>query len=555
MLSSQITVVIYSSVCLQENTDNYIQQNVENIKKWLYGTSYNVVLIENTGYEYPELSDYIYFFRNKLEMHSFDIRNVDWFDYNGMVDEQRKNMVIELNTMMHLYNISNKIKSSAFAIKLNGPNSGSDDVINFINNQTFDNCYILYSKENGVVGCSIPSYLVFFNPNVDDVDFCGDNGSISSVYLKRSQFFHNDNIVTYSEPESVYVPEPESVYVAEPEPEPEPVYAPEPEPEPEPVYAPEPEPINIIIDDPRIVNNSFSIVKKIINVFQERYGHYNSPGLGDFIRGSLFLIQFCEQRNLECDIYLKNHKINKYLNYISPNFIDNNGVYFIDQFNGCKIYIDGANKVCYRRDHNTTNRFDACIHRYINDREDLFVYTQFFPDENLSDSSKKYMRHVFEPNCEMVDYLTNELINLGLTKKEYHVIHIRYGDDVLIHNREIDTSYIDKIINNSDLINIISSNEPCLLISDSKNVKHILYEKYPSLKVKHDSIIQHVGEGTCTSDDGIRDLLLDFYFIANSKNTLAFSGNQHGSGFSEWTTKIHDIPYACFFIGNKLNHW
>jgi hypothetical protein len=195
--------------------------------------------------------------------------------------------------------------------------------------------------------------------------------------------------------------------------------------------------------------------------------------------------------------------------------------------------------------------FDECIHRYINDREDLFIYTQFFPDENLSDSSKKYMRHVFEPNCEMADYLRNELINLGLTKQEYHIIHIRCGDDALIHNRKIDTSYIYKIINNNDFINIISSNEPCLLISDSKDVKRILYEKYPSLKVKHDSIIQHVGEGAYTSDDGIRDLLLDFYFIANSKNTLAFSGNTHGSGFSEWTTKIYDIPYACFFIGNR----
>jgi hypothetical protein len=146
MLSSQITVVFYSSVHLQENTDDYIQKNVENIKKWLYGSSYNVVLVENTGYEYPELSDYISFFRNKLEIHSFDIRSVDWFDYDGMVDDQRKNMIVELNTMMHLYNISNKIKSSAFVIKLNGPNSGSDDVINFIIQQTFDNCYVLYSN-------------------------------------------------------------------------------------------------------------------------------------------------------------------------------------------------------------------------------------------------------------------------------------------------------------------------------------------------------------------------------------------------------------------------
>ena len=55
-------------------------------------------------------------------------------------------------------------------------------------------------------------------------------------------------------------------------------------------------------------------IKKIINVYQEKYLNRNSTGLGDFIRGSIFLLQYCKLYNIECEISLKNHNIYKFLN-------------------------------------------------------------------------------------------------------------------------------------------------------------------------------------------------------------------------------------------------
>ena len=52
---------------------------------------------------------------------------------------------------------------------------------------------------------------------------------------------------------------------------------------------------------------------KIVNVYQPEYNnHVKASGFGDFIRGTYFIIQFCEKYNLEYDVQM-NHPFRKYL--------------------------------------------------------------------------------------------------------------------------------------------------------------------------------------------------------------------------------------------------
>lgn len=48
-------------------------------------------------------------------------------------------------------------------------------------------------------------------------------------------------------------------------------------------------------------------LKKIINVYQLNYTNGVSPGLGDFLRGCLFIAQLSSFLNIDFDIDISNH--------------------------------------------------------------------------------------------------------------------------------------------------------------------------------------------------------------------------------------------------------
>ena len=56
------------------------------------------------------------------------------------------------------------------------------------------------------------------------------------------------------------------------------------------------------------------LTKPIIeNIYQEKYINTSATGLGDFIRGSYFLMQFCDDNNISYNINLLNHPISQFL--------------------------------------------------------------------------------------------------------------------------------------------------------------------------------------------------------------------------------------------------
>lgn len=58
-------------------------------------------------------------------------------------------------------------------------------------------------------------------------------------------------------------------------------------------------------------------IRKIVNVYQKEYNNnLKATGFGDFIRGTYFIIQFCERYKIKCDVQL-NHPFRKYLKLYS----------------------------------------------------------------------------------------------------------------------------------------------------------------------------------------------------------------------------------------------
>ena len=289
-------------------------------------------------------------------------------------------------------------------------------------------------------------------------------------------------------------------------------------------------------------------IKKITNIYQEKYLNGNITGLGDFIRGSIFLLQYCRLYNIECVISLKNHKIFKFLNMYDNKTNDSDLTIFRNKDINCiPNHIKNEIKYINYTPFETIQLFNSYLYT-IKDtykNNNLNINTIFFPlYENILPEHKEHIKRIFEPTDTIKNIVYNALKEMNLSIMKYKVIHIRCGDKELIDNI-INTTVHDKIVN------ILQSyNSPnILVISDSNKLKEKIKLKYPLIHIfKND--IKHIGEGVTNNDDNYISLLVDLLFISLSNEVLGLSALHHGSGFSEWISKINDIPYKCLFINN-----
>jgi len=300
-------------------------------------------------------------------------------------------------------------------------------------------------------------------------------------------------------------------------------------------------------------------IKKITNIYQEKFFNSNASGLGDFIRGSLFLMQFCEKYKIVYEISLKNHKIFKLLQNGLPDSIDKNDMNISKLIETNHIpYIKQNYEVSYKMGpiDELLDKFinyieySIKLQRHTNKNNNINVNVICFPlYDAISIEHKNYMKNVFEPNDNMKQYVIDQLTSMDLTPKKYNIIHIRCGDEELI-DKKINIKTYQKVYNYFNDISNSSNykNENFLVLSDSVNLKNILKQKYPRIKV-FSNIICHIGEGEKNNDNTIKSLLTDFYFISYSSNIFSLSVHGHGTGFSKWTSVIYDIPYKCVFIG------
>lgn len=59
--------------------------------------------------------------------------------------------------------------------------------------------------------------------------------------------------------------------------------------------------------------------------------------------------------------------------------------------------------------------------------------------------------------------------------------------------------------------------------------------------------ISHTAMGKTQTGEVVKDTLLDFYLLAYSNSTTAFTHYQHGTGFSSECSKLFDVPYQLIY--------
>ena len=74
------------------------------------------------------------------------------------------------------------------------------------------------------------------------------------------------------------------------------------------------------------------MVKKLVNVYMKYPGLF---GFGDYLRGSIYLLDYCQKNKLEFDMDFFDHPIGDYLNNSRNYQINKKDVIMMDSFKEC----------------------------------------------------------------------------------------------------------------------------------------------------------------------------------------------------------------------------
>ena len=293
---------------------------------------------------------------------------------------------------------------------------------------------------------------------------------------------------------------------------------------------------------------------KILNhVYQSKYenGKENSTGLGDFLRGCYFILEFCETYNFQSKIIF-NNCISKFLLIKTHNLerLDNvlKGVSICKNNNFREFVVEnnGIIKDPLKDTKNIMADFVDYVSKLTQYNGNVFMYCIAFPINEISEKNKEHMRKFLEPTNEIQIIINQTLDKLNITSKQYIVIHIRTGDSYLKEeNNKFTNGYIHTLINN--IKNDVNLENNYLLIADSNDVKKIIQKYFPNFKTLIKPIT-HFGEGVVLEEEKVKNTLVDFYLLSHSKSILSYSTYKHGSGFSYWCAKTFNIPYVCKYI-------
>jgi len=300
-------------------------------------------------------------------------------------------------------------------------------------------------------------------------------------------------------------------------------------------------------------------IKCIINVYQDIYLNNIKPtGLGDFIRGCYFLLQFCEKYNFKFKLII-NHPIAFYLEKFYRTFLINKNLnmnlfskipifsknnWEQSKFDSSNFIISAVTNISF------LGEFVNFLYDINKQSGNLFIYNTMFPYDNVKEEHKGFVRNFFEPNQEMKLYVDDVLTSIGLLKNNYSVIHIRSGDKYLTNDDKLfQTKYFNKLI--YDISRLVFKGGNFLLIADNNEIKLLINEKLPSVKTFFKNIT-HLGEGHVLEKERVKNTMLDFYLFSYSNSIHAFSCYQHGSGFSYWCAQTYNIPYQCKYIATDF---
>ena len=274
----------------------------------------------------------------------------------------------------------------------------------------------------------------------------------------------------------------------------------------------------------KIIRQVYFQVDDNLNLFKNNYW-----GLADYIRGTMSLWQLCKKYGYELRVNFNKHPISNFINcHDDLTDLDLKKVKFF----------------VHKEDGNLINFLEICDNNQS-------IFTNGWPenyDENISDDCKNFIiENCLDFKSEILDRFDKFWRTLDSNNKEYHVIHIRSGDEILIKDQPLKSDFINKIDKLYSQIlydrNIKSSD--IVLLSDSHKLSKLLNSIH-DCRISESKPV-HIGIVGTKLDD-IGDTIFDFLILTRSKTINQISVYHWSSGFSLICNILYKIPKFVYNI-------
>ena len=185
------TIILTTTVYVHANVE-YIYQGdpksrihtyVTTILKWLNNTQMNIVLIENSGYNFDELNEEKEKFKDRFEVIVFDDSKLSDTLFIRNTGSKGRHEIFAIH---YAFNHSNLLKTSNFIIKITG-RFYIPEFEEYLKNYDLNNYDCLVQNDRGrceVVGSHYNNFLDIFNIYVND-------GHIENVWKTRTSAYNN----------------------------------------------------------------------------------------------------------------------------------------------------------------------------------------------------------------------------------------------------------------------------------------------------------------------------------------------------------------------------
>lgn len=284
------------------------------------------------------------------------------------------------------------------------------------------------------------------------------------------------------------------------------------------------------------VNYSNTKLKKIVNVYQEKYKNSAAQGLGDFLNGCFCLLQICIKFNIRFDIDIGNHPISKYFIQTTECKLEDVKYEYIN-FLKIPDVIRSDKIKCYNALITYLNNVNA---------ETLHIFCNFDPFYQVHEFGRNFVCQKLRPTAEIENSIEKILDRFKLNALEYEIIHIRTGDKYLL-NKNVNIPDQEIKTYKQFILQHTFSTKKYIIISDNHHLKKSL--GLGNNFYIHDCEICHTGENVKATDESLKSIVIDFFLMSYSSKITSISlKSRGGTGYSRMCGMMFNKPYESLLI-------
>ena len=250
-------------------------------------------------------------------------------------------------------------------------------------------------------------------------------------------------------------------------------------------------------------------------------------GLGDKLRGAVFLYQYCNENKINLKIDATDDICSDYLKNVTSN-----------------DYPIIKGKPLINVGDQPIENVKETIQNELSTKNTIYLYSNAWPND-LSDKDKEFAKKI----CEPVDSLTLEINEkMRDLPMNFGIQHFRFHDKVF--QKDVDST--DILFKKYYELLKSGYKSTDILFTNSNNFKKYVKETLGMKTIDCNNAlckIEHIGESS--EKESVKNSFVEFFIISKASYIKSHTCYQWPSNFVHWPAKMYNIPFDNVYVDEK----